>query len=342
LRDRRAGRAAEEVSIMRQGSPTSYFYIVGRGHSGSTIFSMLVGEARTVASEGEIITGFRRGYEAKRCASGEPFAECPFWSKVSADFERRAGTGFADAVRKLNRRARYGRIVPNLLARPNSSEARESKHLIEALYDSIAEATNRAVVLDSSKELSTAIFLLRHVPEAKLIHFVRSPYGVVDSYVKRIKSAKSFHVFRIRFRVERFYFIPMVIAALLWTVGSFACELLRLFWPKRVITLHYEDLCERPVALVGQLESFSGISLSECKEAAEQNREMQPNHGLSANHLMRRGNIMFSPKKGVPRYLTSFDKAVVTFCTFPMLVAYGYLGRRAVKPAAVGVQQVSQ
>ena len=327
---------------MRQGSSTSYLYIVGRGHSGSTIFSMLVGEARTVSSEGEIITGFRRGYEAKRCASGEPFAECSLWSKVRAAFERRAGTGFADAVRTLNRRASYGRIIPNLLAGPNSAEAREAKRLIEALYDSIAEATNRPVVLDSSKDMSTATFLLRHVPDAKLVHFVRSPFGVVDSYVKRIKSAKSFHVFRIRFQVERFYFIPMVVSALLWTAGSFACELLRFFWPKRVITLHYEDLCERPVALVEQLESFTGISLSEAKEAAEANREMQPNHGLSANHLMRRGNIAFSPKKGMPRYLTAFDKAVVTLCTFPMLVVYGYLGRRALRPAAVRLQQLSQ
>jgi len=29
------------VSIMRQGSSTNYLYIVGRGHSGSTIFSRL-------------------------------------------------------------------------------------------------------------------------------------------------------------------------------------------------------------------------------------------------------------------------------------------------------------
>ncbi|HET6161171.1 MAG TPA: sulfotransferase [Dongiaceae bacterium] len=320
---------------MGQGSLTTYLYIVGRGHSGSTIFSMLLGEAPNVASEGEIIIGFGKGYETKPCANGETFSASPFWSAVKAAFERRAGTGFTDAVRLLNRRARYGQIVPNLLAAAASPEVREAKGLIEALYNSIAEASNRPIVLDSSKELSTAIFLLRHVPNAKLIHFVRSPFGVVDSYVKRIRSAKSFEMFRKHFLVEQHYFIPMVIAAILWTVGSFACELLRLFYPTRVITLHYEDLCHRPIALLERLERFAGISLAESKQAAEDGHVMQANHALSGNHLMHRGKIMFSPKKGLPRYLTTFDKAIVALCTFPLMIAYGYFGRRAVKPAMV-------
>ena len=54
---------------MRQGSPTKYLYIVGRGHSGSTIFSMLMNESSSVASEGEIVIGFRPGYEGKRSAT---------------------------------------------------------------------------------------------------------------------------------------------------------------------------------------------------------------------------------------------------------------------------------
>ena len=70
-----------------------------------------------------------------------------------------------------------------------------------------------------------------------------APSGSPNSYVKRIKAAKTFHVFRIGFRVERHYFVPMMISALLWSVESLACELLRLIYPKRVITVHYEDLC---------------------------------------------------------------------------------------------------
>ena len=320
---------------MRQGSPTKYLYIVGRGHSGSTIFSMLMSESSNVASEGEIVIGFRPGYEGKRCANGEIFSASPFWTKVGSAFERRTGGSFANGVRFLNQRAYCLHVPGRVLAASDSCDVLEEKRLIEALYDSIAEASERAVVLDSSKELSTAIFLLRHVPEAKLIHFVRSPFGVADSYVKRVKMAKTFHVFRIGFRVERHYFVPMMISALLWSVESLVCELLRLVYPKRVITIHYEDLCGLPIALLERLETFTGLSLTGAKAAAAERRIMKPGHALSANRLMRDEQIAFSPKRGMTRHLTRFDKAIVALCTFPMAIAYGYFGRRALKPAVV-------
>lgn len=320
---------------MRQASPTKFLYIVGRGHSGSTIFSMLMSESSNVASEGEIVIGFRPGFEGKRCANGEIFSASPFWNRVEAAFERRTGGSFADGVHFLNRRAYCLHAPGQLLAAPNGRGTLEEKRLIEALYDSIAEASGRAVVLDSSKELSTAIFLLRHVPESKLIHFVRSPFGVADSYVKRIKAVKTFHVFRIGFRVERHYFVPMMISALLWSVESLACELLRLVYPKRVITVHYEDLCAQPVALLERLESFTGLSLAGAKAAAAERRVMRPGHALSGNRLMRGEQIAFSPKRGLTRHLTRFDKAIIALCAFPMAMTYGYFGRRAMKPPVV-------
>jgi hypothetical protein len=326
---------------MRQGSPTKYLYIVGRGHSGSTIFSMLMNESSTVASEGEIVIGFRPGYESKRCANGEIFSASPFWNRVKSVFERRTGGGFADGVRFLNQRAYCLHVPGQLLAASGSRAVLEEKRLIEALYDSIAEASERSAVLDSSKELSVAIFLLRYVPEAKLIHFVRSPFGVADSYVKRVKAAKTFHLFRIRFHVERYYFVPMVISALLWGAESLVCELLRLIYWKRVITVHYEDLCGQPIALLERLETFTGLSLAGAKAAAAERRAMQSGHALSANRLMRGEQIAFSPKEGLARHLTRLDKVIVALCTFPMAIAYGYFGRRSLRPAVV-MQQLPQ
>ena len=162
-----------------------------------------------------------------------------------------------------------------------------------------------------------------------------APSGSPNSYLKRIKVAKTFHVFRIGFRVERHYFVPIMISALLWSVESLACELLRLFYPKRVVTVHYEDLCGQPIALLERLETFIGLSLTGAKVAAAERRVMQPGHALSANRLMRGERIAFSPKQGLTRHLTRFDKAIVALCTFPMAIAYGYFGRRALKPSVV-------
>ena len=85
---------------MDQGSPTKYLYIVGRGYSGSTIFSLLLGQSSAVENEGEIVFGFRPGFEERRCVQRDLFNDCHFWSEVKRAFERRTGTAFADADRK--------------------------------------------------------------------------------------------------------------------------------------------------------------------------------------------------------------------------------------------------
>jgi len=309
---------------MRQTSPTRYLYIVGRGHSGSTIFSILVGQSSDVASEGEIITGFRAGYEAKVCANREVFSESIFWTRVKSSFEQRVDVRFANAVSLLNDRAHYTRVLPNLLTTPYNANVREVKRLFEALYDSISDASERPVVLDSSKELATAVFLLRHVGGLKLIHFVRSPFGVADSYVKHIKRNQRFNMFRTKFRVER-YFLPMVVTAIVWTLENLFCELLRLVYPTRVIKLYYEDLCSEPIASLERLERFTGVSLAASKGAAAERLIMQPSHALSGNMMMRHREIVFAPERGLTRHLTRFDKAIVALCTFPLMIAYGYL-----------------
>lgn len=316
---------------MHQAPPTRYLYIVGRGHSGSTIFSILAGQSRDVASEGEIIVGFQDGYEAKRCANQEVFSESPFWTQVKSAFEQRTGTEFAYGVGKLNRQAHYTHVLPNLFAASGSANVRERQRLVEALYDSISEASRRPVVLDSSKELATAVFLLRHVRPLKLIHFVRSPFGVADSHVKRIKQAKHFDMFGVRFRVERHYLVPMVLSAIVWTLENLFCELLRLAHPTRIIRFHYEDLCTEPVAALERLERLAGISLAASKIAAAEKQAMRPSHALSGNHMMRRTAIVFAPEIGLTRHLTPLDKAIVALFTFPLMIAYGYLGSRARK-----------
>lgn len=320
---------------MRQTSPTKYLYIMGRGYSGTTILSILIGQSNAVASEGEIVMSFREGYEARRCADREVFSDSAFWTRVGSTFERRTGTAFGPAVRQLNQQAHYRRIVPNLLSSSDSAHVAETRRLIEALYDSIAEAASRPVVLDSSKEAATAVFLLRHVSGSKVIHFVRNPIGMSDSYVRRIKSAKWFHMFRRHFRVERHYLIPMITAAIVWDLQNAVCEVLRLFYPTRIIQLHYEDLCSDPRALLERLEQFAGVSLTASKAAAAGRLPLNPGHALSGNAMMRKEKIVFAPEAGLPRHLTAFDKAVVTLCTFPLMIAYGYFGRRGTKPAAI-------
>src|SRR5215510_179947 len=132
--DQPTARHDWEVSIMRHVPPTKYLYIVGRGHSGTTIFSMLSGEARSVASEGETIMGFRPGFEGKSCANGETFSDSSFWQAVQTGFEERTGRPFAEGVGVLYRRAHVKNTLAMLLSGSGSAETSEAKMLMQALY----------------------------------------------------------------------------------------------------------------------------------------------------------------------------------------------------------------
>jgi hypothetical protein len=46
---------------------------------------------------------------------------------------------------------------------------------------------------------------------------------------------------------------------------------------------------------------------------------------------MRHRRIVFASKRGMTRHLSWFRKAIVTVCTFPVAIPYGYFGRRTMK-----------
>jgi hypothetical protein len=324
----------EVLEEAQQRGPTArttslrYLYLMGRAYSGSTIFSVLMGQSEVIASEGEIIHGFVEGFENKRGVNRELFSESPFWTKVRHLFEERTGRDFVRAMGVLKRRSRFSRAIRYLFENPRSSAATEATHLAAALYDSIAAASERPIVLDCSKEVSNATYLLKGVKGLKVIHFVRHPHGVCDSYVKRIADEGRFDMFGKRTVVTGSYKRPLAMAAFAWTLQNAYCELLHLLHPGRVIRLHYEDVCTRPVSALEQLERWTGLSLEGSKAAATDRRAMQKTHALVANRSLWRNEMAFDPKLGQPRHLTAWDKALVTALTFPLMLAYGYFGFR--------------
>jgi hypothetical protein len=66
-----------------------YLYVMGRGHSGSTILDILLGGAAAVESVGELVSGLEWYEAGTRCACGAPMRECPYW--VSGDMRNPSG-----------------------------------------------------------------------------------------------------------------------------------------------------------------------------------------------------------------------------------------------------------
>jgi len=75
---------------------TSWIYIAGRGHSGSTMLDAMLGTSQYTESVGELVSGMGR-YTA-RCSCGNTFAECVYWEEVRRRFEQSSDISWDTAV----------------------------------------------------------------------------------------------------------------------------------------------------------------------------------------------------------------------------------------------------
>lgn len=86
----------DNSSASAQCEPT-FVYIVGKGHSGSTILELLLNRSANVAAMGEIDMLALQIYRDERtrwvgkCSCGERPQDCPIWREVLADVRHRHG-----------------------------------------------------------------------------------------------------------------------------------------------------------------------------------------------------------------------------------------------------------
>lgn len=143
-------------------------YIVGTGHSGSTLLDLILGSHTRIESVGELVTfndyfaaGGPLAHARRGCTCGRHVEHCPYWERVrgslGADFGRgthlpmRDGEGFA---------------------------ARNT-----ALLGAILAASGKSMVCDSSKDVRRLASLLRSDRfDCRVIHLVRDGRAVAYSY----------------------------------------------------------------------------------------------------------------------------------------------------------------
>ncbi|MBU2478893.1 MAG: hypothetical protein KKA36_07355, partial [Gammaproteobacteria bacterium] len=73
-------------------------YIMGRGHNGSTVTDLILGNHADILATGEMNSGLGKG---NVCSCGKSIRECEFWSQVIRRFEEHhPDLGFDGYVRQ--------------------------------------------------------------------------------------------------------------------------------------------------------------------------------------------------------------------------------------------------
>jgi hypothetical protein len=218
-------------------------YILGGGHSGSTVLSLILGTAPQVFNAGELKL-YNQHYtyewdkEHSHCMCGETAIECPFWKRVaelSPDLEIFYDPGVKGYLRQFAK----------LLFPSKNLSAEDDYVLIKNTLLSASEIQPSVkFILDISKSLPRLMHLRSH-PELELhpIFLVRDGRGYLNSYRKR-------HGDR---------------GGLRWIVQWIAINLSTLITlylnKERFLKISYNNLCRSPEQTIDKINQFFGIEI---------------------------------------------------------------------------------
>jgi hypothetical protein len=303
-------------------APVRVVYLLGLPHSGTTLLCNLLGEHDGCVSVGELCFFYRRWLSAdSRCGCGRPLRECPFWRRVVAH-------GALDGVDVHSVAATIHRlIVARHLAkalvwragrRGDGGQIDRCREALRRLYQALGDATDRQVVIDSSKSPALAL-ALEDLPgiELRLIHVVRDSRGNANSRPWLGSRAED---------------LPLHSKLLLWDMWHLFVEL-RWRREARYLRVRYEDLIAAPARTLERILAFAGAAPHGSPLRSEDLAALRPHHTVAGNqNRFRTGEVRLRLDTRWRRELAPGDRALAMALTAPLLLRHGYLSRRGPGP----------
>lgn len=317
-------------------------YILGSGHSGSTLLDLAVGQLDGFFSAGELHADWDSVLGSDQlCGCRQTIQECPIWKEI---FGIALGPSFTtrrsrDSLLTWQEAGLRARDTPKLLAarmtpRMRISDAvRSYARLSGALYSAISRVTGARVIVDSSKESSIAA-LLALIPSVDpyYIHLVRDSRAVDYAYLKRIqgriRGAPPDR--RARSRNPRSH--GPARTSLTWLVGNLLADAVVKTAPRgQALRIRYEDLASVPDRALRQIAALVGEPTFVPASLADRVLEVETSHTLGGNDRtrFRTGRVEFRLDEEWLRNLPILERRICTLLTAPLLLHYGYPVRLA-------------
>jgi hypothetical protein len=300
-----------------------YFYIMGRGRSGSTILDILLGNGTQIESVGELVFGLSQA-DRDPCSCGLSLSQCPFWRRVRSDLEAQ-GYGWDEACAMLDRG--IGGLWRVWRARPTDAVMVRRARITRELARTITRIAGKPHLLDSGKTPAHGLVLLRHLPEARLIHLVRDPRALLQSMLWRVRTEShlnSRQLIAAKLGAPLF----LVWTVLEWTVVNQICDLMARAYRGRVLRVRFEDLCAQPAIELERIGKAFGLDLADLASLSQKASRREPldvGHNVGGNHLRHAGIVRFDPEGGrreisLPVWLS----LVIAVLGGPLMRRYGY------------------
>jgi hypothetical protein len=313
-------------------------YIMSRPHSGSTILDIMIGNGAQVEGVGQLVSDM--GKLDNPCACGATIRDCAFWREVRADVEAH-GIPWGGAVAASVDQAHVRRFWRTWRAASDDSEFLRLAETTRAVVAAIGRVSGKPHVLDSTKEPTRGLFLLKYLPEARVIRLVRDPRSAVASHYWRLKDKGYYHFLRRDWRVPGLGPVFLALAAASWTVGNLLGEMVTRVAPGRVVLLRYEDLRDDPAGALERIGRAFGLDLGDSAARLRDGRPLGVQHIIGGNDVRLEAGLRFDPsrersRRPLPRWVERLTVAL----SWPLMRRYGYgFAGRAAPGSVPGAMQ---
>lgn len=317
---------------------TDVGFIGGFGRSGSTLLERIIAELPGVCALGEVLHMWERGVrDNELCACGQHFHDCPFWRMVGA--EAFGGWEHVDVgvVSRMHGQVDRTRFIPaDLVAGRLSARharARAYADYFARVYAAAAKVSGAQIVVDSSKNASTAYALRTHEDVAlRVLHVIRDSRGVAYSWTKRVArpeaAAAGEHPWMEQYSPGA--------SALLWDAHNLAFAALgRIGVPVRRV--FYERFLAAPQETVATIADFLGVGVGDTSCFLDSSTvRLGSTHQVAGNPMrFHTGELRLRADEAWRANFPRTRAQLVSILTAPLMLRYGYrlsthpAGRRA-------------
>jgi len=235
-------------------------YIVGLGHSGSTLLDLIIGSSKKCIGLGEL-DGLREFIRGKgESDRGNKAAESKFWSPVAKKFCEEEIKPY-----NLSMKKNFEVLLHMLLGFPVKDRYKTQKLFKKIFKRAKEEKPTIKYILDSSKDERHLVYLNENENiNVKVIHLIRDGRGVVNSHERR---------------------------GLNW-FEAFSKWLLRTLWTKlylnridkeRKITVSYDLFAQKPKKYIKKINKEFNLDINEDNFIEEVNKE--PSYRFAGNAM---------------------------------------------------------
>jgi len=326
-KQKRIGLQSTGVTKEIMPGKNKIIFIMGYGHSGSTLLDIILGNQKNITSLGEMFQFAPFSWKKHRfCACGLPHMRCPFWEEVTDRYRHMAAWSNATILEELKgkydvwRSIRCWKRLTSESSEPSFDYLRYQNYL-ESMYKAVFQTSGSRLAVDSSKSPCRAVTLagMDSSIDFRFIHLVRDGRAVGWSMLK--KKARQTNVPL----SKRQQLLVCVKAAIGWIFVNILSEIAgKIIGSDRYVRIRYEDMITNQKYFFSKIEMLVKQPMDDPYDAIRTGAELHVGHLVAGNRMMNQNKVVFRPDINWRTHLPPIFKILYSLLCGWALKRYGY------------------